>query len=176
MHITIAVCGFQHEVWQKQFFPEDLPEDWRFDYYANEFDSIFLSVREQQSLGEEWLEQAMREAENEFVFVLEVEEPYSGLFKSIGNVLSVKFSSKEVEVLSDVAIEVGEIIYQHNAEDSACVLRVIAVRALKNEDLKQVLMYVYDNYDDFSQAFLFFGQNCQGIEVINTTKIINDLL
>ena len=37
MHLLIAAADWRTAIWQEQFFPPDLPPQWRLDFYANEF-------------------------------------------------------------------------------------------------------------------------------------------
>lgn len=34
-NLTIGTLGWEHSEWQGGFYPDDLPEDWQLDYYAN---------------------------------------------------------------------------------------------------------------------------------------------
>lgn len=40
MSVAVAAYGWEHSGWSGSFYPEDLPEDWRLDYYANEFSAV----------------------------------------------------------------------------------------------------------------------------------------
>lgn len=41
-HLRVGSIGWQHDDWQNSFYPEDLPEDWRLSYYANEFSTVLI--------------------------------------------------------------------------------------------------------------------------------------
>jgi len=43
--IRVGVFGWEHEHWIGTFYPDDLPEDWRLSYYANEF-SVVLGAED----------------------------------------------------------------------------------------------------------------------------------
>lgn len=180
MHITIAVCGFQHENWEKQFFPDNLPEDWRFDYYSNEFDSVLLSEVDLLSEKRQWLNEIMSEAADSFLFVIEVSDVFDAThaaFYKKSAILQVDFFSAEpTEVVTGVSIDVAEIICQQNVNQSTCVVRVSSVRPVSNDEIKQVLVHIYRDFTEFEQVNLFFCGSLQDIEVVNTAKIINDLL
>lgn len=38
----VGSYGWDHPHWQGSFFPDDLPEDWRLSYYANEVSSVLV--------------------------------------------------------------------------------------------------------------------------------------
>lgn len=40
--MDIAAYGWEHPQWLGAFYPEDMPEEWRLDYYCNEFSSIVV--------------------------------------------------------------------------------------------------------------------------------------
>ena len=40
--LRLGSYGWQHTHWDKSFFPDDLPEDWRLGYYANEFSAVLV--------------------------------------------------------------------------------------------------------------------------------------
>ncbi len=57
--INIATYGWEGEAWQG-FYPADLPEDWRMDYYGNEFRAVVIPASVWQRITpavvEEWLD------------------------------------------------------------------------------------------------------------------------
>lgn len=42
--IRIAARGWQHQSWQGDFYPSDLPADWRLSFYSNEFRALVVPV------------------------------------------------------------------------------------------------------------------------------------
>ncbi|MDW8322566.1 MAG: hypothetical protein RMK60_00545 [Burkholderiales bacterium] len=40
--VYLGAQGFAHAAWVGAFYPDDLPEDWRFAYYASQFRAVFL--------------------------------------------------------------------------------------------------------------------------------------
>jgi hypothetical protein len=48
--LRLGACGWQHAGWEVDFYPDDLPEDWRLSYYANEFHALLLPLSELRSL------------------------------------------------------------------------------------------------------------------------------
>ncbi len=43
LNIFFGISGLAHPSLMNNFYPEDLPEDWRLDYYSNEFDALLCS-------------------------------------------------------------------------------------------------------------------------------------
>jgi len=57
--IVVGACDWDHPQWRKTFYPEDLPEDWRLSYYANEFSAVLVPQEKWQSEEadfEQWAE------------------------------------------------------------------------------------------------------------------------
>ena len=40
--VAIGACGWLHQDWIGDFYPDDLPEDWYLGYYANEFSVVYI--------------------------------------------------------------------------------------------------------------------------------------
>ena len=53
--IRVGACDWDHAHWQESFYPDDLPEDWRLTYYANEFSCVLVPEDKWQDADlEEW--------------------------------------------------------------------------------------------------------------------------
>ncbi|MBA5248445.1 MAG: hypothetical protein FE834_02760 [Gammaproteobacteria bacterium] len=61
---------------QDDFYPDDLPEDWRFDYYAAIFKTLSLAIDTNEDLEQifEDIKEDEEGEENEFVLVLTIEK------------------------------------------------------------------------------------------------------
>jgi len=38
--LVVGARGWEHAQWLETYYPDDLPEDWQLDYYANEFGCV----------------------------------------------------------------------------------------------------------------------------------------
>lgn len=73
MSLYLAPCNWNGPDWQRHYYPDDLPPEWRLTYLANQFQAAAISVSELLSLRglwEEWLD----DLEPEFRFVITVTE------------------------------------------------------------------------------------------------------
>ena len=52
LNIIFGISGLAHPSLMNHFYPEDLPEDWRLDYYSNEFDALLCSDSDIELLDE----------------------------------------------------------------------------------------------------------------------------
>lgn len=75
--LLIGAVGWDHDDWAGGFYPEDLPRDWRFGYYANRLRAVLVPAsawQEGSANPQEWLEDLYPE----FRLVLEWELPING--------------------------------------------------------------------------------------------------
>ena len=70
VNIDIASYGWQGTSWQG-FYPADLPEDWRLDYYSNEFNAVVIPVELWQGASVDEIEQWQDAVHGEFRFYFE---------------------------------------------------------------------------------------------------------
>jgi len=108
--IRVGVCGWDHEHWLGTFYPDDLPEDWRLSYYANEFSTVLVEEdmwRSKLSELDEWAD----EVSEDFLFYLQssLDEPpeiikikqqlgshFAGIVGESSNSVMIEFSSKNL--------------------------------------------------------------------------------
>lgn len=72
--IRVGARGWNFEQWIGEFYPDDLPEDWRFSYYSNEFQTVLIpsDYLTQFSL-EDWQE-SIEDTGKDFWFYVELSE------------------------------------------------------------------------------------------------------
>jgi hypothetical protein len=70
--LNVGARGWDHDGWRSGFYPEDLPDDWRFAYYCNEFRNVLVPAdywrRYEREAAEVWID----ESGEDFAFFLEV--------------------------------------------------------------------------------------------------------
>ena len=72
--IRVGARGWNYEHWNGDFYPDDLPEDWRFSYYSNEFQTVLIpSYYLAQFSPQEWQEW-IEDTSKEFWFYIELSE------------------------------------------------------------------------------------------------------
>jgi len=58
--ILIGANGWLHDEWSEQFYPDDLPDEWRLGYYGNEFSVVLVPASYWEQGADtvtEWLEE-----------------------------------------------------------------------------------------------------------------------
>jgi hypothetical protein len=67
-----AARGWCHEGWRGGFFPDDLPEDWRLAYYANECRAVVVPAAQWETVDSLEVERWLEDTPERFAFYLEV--------------------------------------------------------------------------------------------------------
>jgi hypothetical protein len=69
-YIEIGALGWTHPDWDNNYYPEDLPEDWRLDYYSHHFQFVLMQPGEWLEAGKEDIEQWLEDVKDSFDFFL----------------------------------------------------------------------------------------------------------
>ena len=72
LEIFVGARGWQYPEWSGEFYPDDLPEDWRFSYYSNEMQAILVPFDYLRHYSkEEWAEW-VEDTPSDFAFYVEL--------------------------------------------------------------------------------------------------------
>ena len=74
--LLIGAKGWNHENWQGQFYPDDIPDDWRLTYYANEFQTVLVPESDWVNSDNDSIEQWLDDTDDSFVFYFEISLDY----------------------------------------------------------------------------------------------------
>ncbi len=69
--LLLGMAGWPHPEWLDGYFPEDLPEDWQFAYYANEAGCLLLPADDWRALDADTIADWCDDAPEFFRFWLE---------------------------------------------------------------------------------------------------------
>ncbi|HIJ21431.1 MAG: hypothetical protein HON68_05265 [Gammaproteobacteria bacterium] len=72
-HLQFGTLGWGEGFEQANFFPEDLPDEWRLTYLSNEFNCVAISVVELQSLDVDVVEEWVDDTHDQFGFYLRID-------------------------------------------------------------------------------------------------------
>lgn len=72
VELIIGARGWNFDHWHNSFYPDGLPEDWRFSYYSNEFRSVLIPWEELQGVSPEKSQQWLNDTDEGFVFFVEI--------------------------------------------------------------------------------------------------------
>lgn len=70
--LMVGTCGWEHAVWVDQFYPAELPEDWRFCYYSNNLRSVLVPGSILGTATRPPVTQWMEDSDPAFRFILEL--------------------------------------------------------------------------------------------------------
>lgn len=73
-NLQIGTLGWDYDHWEGGFYPEDMPSEWRLDYYANTFRVVLIPQQDWLALTVEDAEELIDAVEGEFSFYFELKE------------------------------------------------------------------------------------------------------
>lgn len=71
--LETGALGWQHEAWNNSYYPEDLPEDWRLDYYSHHFNFVVIKEHEWRNVARGDVDQWLDDVDDSFFFYLSVD-------------------------------------------------------------------------------------------------------
>lgn len=104
--IRVGACDWDMAHWPGVFYPQDLPEDWRLSYYANEFSVVLVAESKWSSADfEQWAD----EVPENFRFYLQCEknpENIQQLKQTLGESFGgfVSLSEELIDINAGVAV------------------------------------------------------------------------
>lgn len=74
--LMLAAVGLEGPGWDSEYYPEDLPEEWRLGYYANEFRGLLIpaAVWAEEPDAGQWLE----DVNEDFAFYFQLSDRMTG--------------------------------------------------------------------------------------------------
>ena len=189
MHIVIGACGWDHEQWQEQFYPDDIPSDWRLGYYANEFESVLVPFNVWSAVDIDEIENWFDDIPDEFELFFEVNPDACNA--SVKKMLSHELFSQRQVVFSAVSlsfelpkctVEQGTILdcvlkdEKVSKDEKIAILRFSSEDVIKVEEIRQIIEKAYDDNREFDALYVFFDQALVDVNLLNSAKIIVDLM
>ncbi len=99
-NLSVGVDDWQACSWLEAYYPEGLPEDWRFDYYLNDFRSALIAQAQWQA----WTAQELAELQA-------VSREGSGLYLRIDHADSISAQQAELVVQALAGCLVGVLVF-----------------------------------------------------------------
>jgi len=75
--LDIVTSGWELPVWERTFYPEDLPRDWRLTYFANEFPAVMVPSEHWAKAGTSLLHAWAEDVQDGFRFYLADPGPWA---------------------------------------------------------------------------------------------------
>ena len=122
--LLIGARGWEHAAWQGSFYPDDLPEDWRLSYYANEFQTVLVPESDWINAEVDVIEQWLDDTNENFVFYFEISLNSPQLQNSPSAI------NQRLSVFDSCSEQFGALIItipiEHNIEVLPCVLKAVS--------------------------------------------------
>lgn len=72
--LIIGARGWQHPQWVTRFYPDDMPEEWQFSFYSNEFHAVLLPQAELLAADAAAVQDWHDDIADEFAFFIELDQ------------------------------------------------------------------------------------------------------
>ena len=72
--LEVGAFGWQHAGWIDTYYPEDLPEDWRLDFYSHHFNVILMPETEWLHVSEDEIRQWLEDVKEGFQFFFAIND------------------------------------------------------------------------------------------------------
>lgn len=100
--LIIGLRGWQYPQWLGGFYPEDMPKEWWFSYYSNEFRSVLLPYKYLVDNDEDTVQDWLDDSDNSFKFYLELPASVSwDEVKTRIEILKPQIAGIEIKIQSD---------------------------------------------------------------------------
>jgi uncharacterized protein YecE (DUF72 family) len=70
--LMVGTIGWDHDSWVGNFYPDDLPDDWRFAYYSNDYRAVLATANHFTEADKETVSEWVEDCDEAFGFVVEV--------------------------------------------------------------------------------------------------------
>jgi len=75
--LLIGTRDWQNTVWSRKFYPDNLPDDWRFCFYSNQFRALLIPGMVWESVTTEDINTWIEDSDDEFKVVCELPATFS---------------------------------------------------------------------------------------------------
>ncbi len=87
--LQVGTNGWEHDEWLGVFYPDDLPESWRLDYFSNAFNVVLVPQQAWLSWSQETLQTIAESVGSDFGFYFALHDAFEGGVKNEKTVLQL---------------------------------------------------------------------------------------
>ena len=141
--LRVGSYGWRHDHWRPNFYDDDLPEDWRLTFYANEFNTVLVpaSYLDESRDIEQWCE----DVNEGFQFYCEWPEHMDSTDALVEELSSMGEKLGGILLNSNIQLKIDCPVYSWQANDDLTGIwqphhrlqSDLAVLAIKQHDLRQ---------------------------------------
>jgi uncharacterized protein YecE (DUF72 family) len=141
--LRVGSYGWRHDHWRPNFYDDDLPEDWRLTFYANEFNAVLVpaSYLDESRDIEQWCE----DVNEDFQFYFEWPENMHSTDALVEELSSMGEKLGGILLSSNIQLKIDCPVYSGQANDDLMDIwqphhrlqSDLAVLAIEQNDLRQ---------------------------------------
>ncbi len=129
-NLRVGTCDWNRDEWQGSYYPEDMPEEWRLDFYANHYQAVLVPEKSWMQWTDEGVEEAVDSVEEDFRFYFQFgSTPDQSRLKQLKKLLDIATLAEltgGAVVVSDEESEV--ILKQFNPESLNLALTLVSTK------------------------------------------------
>ena len=199
-NIQVGTFGWQHEKWNGSFYPEDMPEDWQLDFYANTYRVVLVPEKQWCSWSSDEIAETVEAVEGEFSFFFELVsiedettvQALEVIAKEFGELaagivvfgddvenVSNTIANLPVTMVSSSAVLETDLNWQWQTDNWMCSGNPCGVLKTLISDAKQqtalLKSFMQSLPDDYEGAALIVYEDVD-MQQLNNLKVIGELL
>ena len=74
--VRIGTIGWLFDSWDRSYYPEDIPEEWKLGYYANELTAVVVPEEQWKLADPDQLEEMVEDVHEEFGFYFQIKNDW----------------------------------------------------------------------------------------------------
>jgi hypothetical protein len=162
-NVLVGTKGWEHKLWQNDFYPCGLPKDWELDYYSNQFYCVLVSQQQWQHWSVTEIESIAESlAEENFFITLQVE--------SLQN--SEKDKLKEIQHLFGYLLH-GVLLF--SMDDLSFYQQELSVEiTIKSANYIKFGIWSFQNDQDYYCGFPLLVLNLFELKIVKQKDILID--
>jgi hypothetical protein len=97
--VRIGTIGWLFKSWDRDYYPEDIPQEWKLGYYANDMTAVVVPESFWQQADKEQLEQMAEDVHDDFGFYFQIEKTWPSVdeYERIESIFAANFCGFLVE-------------------------------------------------------------------------------
>ena len=176
MILSFGASGFNCLRWAGEFYPEDLPAEWCCDYYANEFDSVYLN---HEKLDE--FNSAIASLDSNFYLLVEDDQKFHRLFKvlekkGLPRIGYCTCNNSAPLHVGQFLLHTGKVSSTDGLLDESQYVLAYHEAAISDSELKKLVEYLFRQFKTSSHVFVFFEGDAVSTSQIKRAQTICDLM
>ena len=189
--LVVGAYGWQHAAWEAAYYPDDMPEEWRLAYYANEFGCVVLPAEQWQAVDRETIEQWLSEMAEDFLLFLELPAQAGNLSAHIklfagrcaGAILQEGKTADWSAVPDDIPLlcseENGSLRRYHRVGQTESVLAWLAAQPGERIELpvlREQIETALKGATATSRLAFIIGKEAPAMENLQNARVVAELL